>query len=489
MSQVKFSQEDSFKITGFVINKIMRLQFKKDRYLTFFFSFLAVLLLTLFVCLIFLLNISSRKSRSEKQRYESYLLADELRQSSDDLTKMVRLYVVTGEQKYRDYFNEILAIRNGELPRPLEYHLIYWDLVQNSKRPREGVNRKALKQLMIEQGFTLQEFDLLQKAQNLSDDLTDIEFTAMNAMEGKFDDGTGNFSVQGPPDPELAKKLVFSDLYMDEKRKIMTPILEFFRQVESRTQMKSEQLANETRWVISLAILLSGCSTIVMVFSIVKAIRMITKASRDTDMLLLNILPSPIAERLKGGEEHIADEFPQVSVFFADIVKFTELAAKIGSSNTVKILSDLFDEIDDLTGKFGVEKIKTIGDNYMAVSGLPIPKTDHAIKMAEFALTVRDMLKGFNEKNKLEIEMRYGMTFGSVVAGVIGHKKFIYDLWGDVVNTASRMESSGVPGEIQITEKMALLLEEKFILQERGEPIEIKGKGKMKTFFLKGKKG
>jgi len=136
---------------------------------------------------------------------------------------------------------------------------------------------------------------------------------------------------------------------------------------------------------------------------------------------------------------------------------------------------------------YRVEKIKTIGDSYMAVAGVPEPAADHAFRMANFALALKAKIEEFAQKNHIQLQMRIGMTYGGVIAGVIGHKRFIYDVWGDVVNTASRMESTGTPGEIQITEKMALLLEEKYIIQE-GATIEIKGKGPMKTFLLKGKK-
>ena len=153
----------------------------------------------------------------------------------------------------------------------------------------------------------------------------------------------------------------------------------------------------------------------------------------------------------------------------------------------VSLLNVLMDEFDTLTMEYGIEKIKTVGDMYMAVAGVPVPAFDHATKMADFALTMQEKVAEFNQAHQLDIKFRIGMTFGNVVAGVIGHKKFIYDLWGDVVNIASRMESTAPEGEIQITDKMASLLREDFEVVERGV-VEIKGKGPMKTFLLKGRK-
>jgi class 3 adenylate cyclase len=224
-----------------------------------------------------------------------------------------------------------------------------------------------------------------------------------------------------------------------------------------------------------------------MVFSIIKALRIISRAAKENELLLLNILPSSIANRLKEGEELIADEYPQASVLFSDIVGFTAMTSQIGTTKMVDILGHLFDEFDLLASQYGVEKIKTIGDNYMAVAGVPVPAADHAIRLANFALAMKEKVKEFAQQHNIQLQMRTGMTYGAVIAGVIGHKKFIYDVWGDVVNTASRMESTGVPGEIQITEKMALLLEDQFIVEARSE-IEVKGKGLMKTYLLKGKR-
>lgn len=462
--------------------------FKQNPFLVSFFFFLAILLISLLVCLLLLKSIADQQIRSANERYDSYQLADELRQTSDDLTKMVRLYVVTGDKKYRQYFNEILSIRNGLSPRPLKYNQIYWDLVTDSTRPRSFSRAKSLNALLIEHGFTLSEYALLKEAENRSNDLAKLETKAMNAMEGKFEDASGKYTLTGKPNPELARQLVFSTQYEEAKANIMLPLQKFFESVETRTARQYNILNRRMLWVIALAIILSALSTIVMIISIVKALRTLHQASKETDLLLLNILPGPIADRLKKGEELIADEFPQASVMFADIVGFTQMTFKFGATKMVRILNELFEEFDNAVEKYGVEKVKTIGDNYMAIAGVPIQTTDHATRLANYALEIMHRLKEFNKRNNYDFQMRVGMTYGAVVAGVIGHKKFIYDVWGDVVNTASRMESTSIPGHIQLTEKMALMLEDNFIVEPREEEIDVKGIGRMRTYFLKGRK-
>lgn len=466
----------------------MKLHFKKDHFLSCFFIFLGILIVSLFSSLMVLQHLSKLQIKSAHNRYQSYLLADELRQSSDDLTKMVRLYVITGDPKYREFFNDILAIRDGGKTLPDHYHQIYWDLVTpDGMHLRPGVEAKSLKQRMIAQGFTLEEFALLERAENESNALAKLEIEAMNAREGLYDNGTGEYTVKGTPNPELARRIVFGESYLEQKKKIMAPLQEFFEQVELRTTERNQTLNREVLLTITIAIILSILSAVIMVISIYRALSSIAKTTSDNEVLLLNVLPSPIADRLKQGEEPIADEIPQASVLFADIVGFTNTTLKYGASKMVMLLNQLFDEFDLLSDKYGVEKVKTIGDNYMAVAGVPDQVPDHAIRMANFALALLEKVKEFNELHKLNFELRIGMTYGSVIAGVIGHKKFIYDIWGDVVNIASRMESTGESNKIQITDKMAMMLSEKFEVQERKE-VDVKGIGKIKTFFLIGLK-
>jgi class 3 adenylate cyclase len=172
-----------------------------------------------------------------------------------------------------------------------------------------------------------------------------------------------------------------------------------------------------------------------------------------------------------------------VTVLFADIVGFTEIAATLSPINLVELLNEIFSEFDRLTEIYNLEKIKTIGDSYMAVAGLPTPRDDHADAVAAMALDMQTAIQNFNRRNQRHFQIRIGIHSGSVVAGVIGLKKFIYDLWGDTVNTASRMESHGIAGTIQVSEDTYQLLKGAYELEPRGS-IEIKGKGEMKTYFL-----
>ena len=204
-----------------------------------------------------------------------------------------------------------------------------------------------------------------------------------------------------------------------------------------------------------------------------------------SDRLLLNILPQAIAERLKQDQSIIADTFAEVTVLFADIVGFTQISSKISPSELVSLLNEIFSTFDRLAEKHGLEKIKTIGDAYMVVGGLPMPRSDHAEAIAEMALDMQQAIAEFSNTHKQDFRIRIGINSGPVVAGVIGIKKFIYDLWGDTVNTASRMESHGLPGCIQVTETTYQQLQEKYSFENRGA-IEVKGKGEMNTYFLTG---
>jgi adenylate cyclase len=210
-------------------------------------------------------------------------------------------------------------------------------------------------------------------------------------------------------------------------------------------------------------------------------------ARKKAELLLLNVLPQPIAERLKQGPRTIAENFEQVTVLFADLVDFTEFSTQTSPTELVELLNEIFSKFDRLAQKHNVEKIKTIGDAYMAVAGLPTPRPDHAQAIAQMALDMQTAIAEFNTQNNRPFKIRIGINSGSVVAGVIGIKKFSYDLWGDTVNTASRMESHGIPGYIQVTAATYELLKDLYQFEARG-PIPIKGKGKMITYLLTGSK-
>jgi class 3 adenylate cyclase len=190
---------------------------------------------------------------------------------------------------------------------------------------------------------------------------------------------------------------------------------------------------------------------------------------------------------LKQEQRTIADSFSEVTVMFADIVGFTELSAQTPPIELVEILNEIFSEFDQLTDEHGLEKIKTIGDAYMVVGGLPVPRPNHAQAIAAMALDMQDRISEFCTATGKDFSIRIGINTGPVIAGIIGTKKFIYDLWGDTVNIASRMESHGVPGCIQVTEATYKRLQSQFLFEERGL-IQVKGKGQMNCYLLKGKK-
>jgi class 3 adenylate cyclase len=208
-------------------------------------------------------------------------------------------------------------------------------------------------------------------------------------------------------------------------------------------------------------------------------------AQQQSEKLLLNILPQVIAEQLKQQPTTIADSFLEVTVLFADIVGFTELSSHTSPPELVELLNEIFCLFDELAELHGVEKIKTIGDAYMAVAGLPHHRSDHAIAIANMALDMQKALAKFNQEQNQSFRIRIGISTGPVVAGVIGLKKFAYDLWGDTVNTASRMESHGIPDRIQICENSYHLLKQHYTIEKRGL-IKVKGKGEMMTYLLVG---
>ena len=206
-------------------------------------------------------------------------------------------------------------------------------------------------------------------------------------------------------------------------------------------------------------------------------------ARKKAELLLLNILPQPIAERLKRGHRSIAENFEDVTVLFADLVDFTEFSSQTSATKLLDILNTIFSEFDQLAQQHGVEKIKTIGDAYMAVAGLPKPRRDHAEAIAQMALDMQAAVAQYNAKTDSSFSLRIGINSGPVVAGVIGIKKFSYDLWGDTVNTASRMESHGIPGQIQVTPTVYERLRDRYLFEQR-ESVQIKGKGEMTTYLL-----
>ncbi len=245
---------------------------------------------------------------------------------------------------------------------------------------------------------------------------------------------------------------------------------------------------------LSANFVVSAVVTIGILFAVVfYAVRAIARAEAAaereyarSEALLTNILPPAIAARLKRAKEPvIADSYNDASILFADLAGFTARAADTLPVRLVLFLNELFTAFDQLVERYGLEKIKTTGDAYMVVSGVPEPRPDHAAALARLALDMRAAVKVIAETSGRPLAIRIGISSGPVVAGVVGTKKFFYDVWGDTVNVASRMESTGETGKIQVSEATHALLAESFALEPRGE-IEVKGKGNMRTWFLLG---
>ncbi len=209
----------------------------------------------------------------------------------------------------------------------------------------------------------------------------------------------------------------------------------------------------------------------------------IQNKNRENEELLLNVLPAPIANRLRGGEEGIADGFAEVTVAFADLVGFTELTSDMPPHDVVTLLNGLFTRFDAAAHDLGIEKIKTVGDAYMAVCGLPEPVANHAERMVRMAIRMVHIAREHAMEHNTSMKLRVGVNTGPVVAGVIGKSKYIYDLWGDTVNLASRMESGGIPDSIQVTRPVYDQLKGQFVFESRGT-IEVKGKGKGRGLAL-----
>ncbi|MBI2775879.1 MAG: adenylate/guanylate cyclase domain-containing protein [Chloroflexi bacterium] len=218
----------------------------------------------------------------------------------------------------------------------------------------------------------------------------------------------------------------------------------------------------------------------------ITAVKERERLARENERLLLNILPEPIAARLREGEPLIADRFDDVTLLFADIVGFTQLSASMSAQELVAVLNDVFTVFDNLVDRYGLEKVKTIGDAYMVVGGMPERSDDHVARVVSMALDLADCVAGIPAAARLGITFRIGIHCGPVVAGVIGTKKFIYDVWGDTVNLASRMESLGIPGRVQVTPAVAERLDATFEVEARGL-IDVKGKGPIPTYLIVGR--
>ncbi len=206
-----------------------------------------------------------------------------------------------------------------------------------------------------------------------------------------------------------------------------------------------------------------------------------------SERLALHVPPDSIAARLQARPDVTADSFADVTVLIADIVGFTELTPPVSPERLALLLDEIFTIFDGLAKERGLKKVKTLGNSYMAAAGVPVPLGDHAARAAHFSLDMLDALDRFNERGGYSLQVRIGVATGAVVAGVIGKRMYLYDVWGDAVNTASRMESHGVAGRVQVSESTQRLLGEPFLLEERGV-LEVEGKGELKTWFVDGRR-
>ncbi len=242
-------------------------------------------------------------------------------------------------------------------------------------------------------------------------------------------------------------------------------------------------------FVLNIAVITSMAFGLIYYFIHKKnlALDQVRVEREKADRLLLNVLPKEIAPILKESKKAIADLCDCASVLFADLSGFTPLSMRMTPEELVEMLNEIFSYFDLLAGRYGVEKIRTVGDNYMAACGVPVRRDDHARALAEMALDMRAYVATLPEWAGRKIDFRFGIHCGPLVAGVIGRQKFHYDVWGDTVNTASRMELESVPGRIQITREMKHELGDEFIYEPRGV-IEVKGKGPMETWFLERKR-
>ena len=521
--------------------------------LIIFLCFIIPLSLCVMVSAVLLNKTEQQAYQTKEARFNSYKLAEELLRSSELLTRFARTYVVTKDEKYLIYFNDVLDIRNGKISMPENYNGVYWHLVTDSSLPLPLNSGSCipLDQQMQDAGITIKEFGLLKDAQNYSNDLVHLENEAM----GMINEIKKNHV--SPADTAAVHMKAINMLHGPEyhhyKATIMKPIGEFVILLNERTQKEEDTIlakVNQLLFFLITTSMLTLFSFIFFAFIIYKkvlkrgaliidAVQAITQgdlqkrikdnhkdelsllsgaidkmtdklegvineANKKTadatvyaeelaiekghsEKLLTNILPVLIADRLKKGESQIAETFPEVTVLFADIVGFTQLSSQLSPRQLVGMLNDVFGKFDELAVQFKLEKIKTIGDCYMIVGGVPDRSVTHCQQVADFAIAAIKCVEDYAKETSYDLKIRIGIHTGTVVAGIVGKQKYSYDLWGDVVNIASRMESSGSANKIHITESVKIRLADDYNLEAMGE-VDLKGKGITKSFYLTAKK-
>ena len=498
----------------------------------------------------------SELKATEKELTELQYLCDDIVISSQWQIRSSRAYIETKDFLRKILFNRINLIFEGAIARPPNYKVRYWDLIisriQDLPQYYDGPHPPFEERFTIH-NITSDELLLIHEIHNIYTKLTSIERVAMNAVDGKFDDGTGTFPKTSKPDPGLAHKLLYnqdaSQLSGELSLKVENLINQFAARYAASIK-KMKDFDSSLLWINSLinaslfAIITGSMIYLHVGFSnraksLMNVVLNISQGDltkrapeggadeisdlsnvinemadnlrlsfdqlqdkvrtteetlysldiekRRVEKLLNNILPAAIAERLRDGEETIAEIHPEVTVFFSDIVGFTELSAKIGPTETVRLLNDIFGEFDELADRHKIEKIKTIGDSYMVVGGVPTGDSFHCHHVASFAIDVRAFLDEFSKGLNYPLQMRIGIHTGTVAAGVVGKKRFSYDLWGDVVNIASRFESACEPDKIHVSQAVKIRLENDYTFADGGL-VELKGKGITKSYYLIGTK-
>lgn len=261
----------------------------------------------------------------------------------------------------------------------------------------------------------------------------------------------------------------------------------FILTVVAAAWLEPQARANLQEWPLEAAVRESSFNIVVLGVMVAATslylLRQVEQFRQRADSLLLNVLPAPIADRLKQSSQTIADGYADVTVLFADIVDFTTMSSGVDPVAVVSKLNELFSDFDRLAARHGLEKIKTIGDAYMVAGGLPEPRPDHCEAVMAFAIEMLEVIGQHHSWTGDPMRVRIGINRGPVVAGVIGEQKFIYDLWGDAVNVASRMESNGLANQIQVTDAVRRVLADRYVFEAR-PPTYIKGKGEMVTYLV-----
>ena len=484
-------------------------------------------------------------ARAQERRFHSDRLAEELLQSSELLTRFARAYAATGDARFRRFFDQVLDIRDGRRAVPPGYESGYWDQVVTRavEEPMSAEGARSLEQRLIDAGITIEEYALLKDAKVESDQLARIEAAAMKAVDDRGDEAARVRATATLYDADYfaAKARImqpigrFRDLLANRTARELAAIsdwsdfLMWFLIVSSALMLAtfgglavvlSRRFIAPGRRIVEAAVRvaagdlaarsrITGADEIGRLGQSIDGMADALSAALDTarvqtataearaaeldeerdrsEKLLENMLPVLIADRLKRGESTIAETFPEVTVLFADIVGFTELATRLPPRQLVDMLSDVFGRFDELAARHRLEKIKTIGDCYMVVGGVPDRSPTHCQQVAEFAVEALAAIAESAAVSGLDLRLRIGMHTGTVVAGIVGRRKYSYDLWGDVVNLASRIQGVAEPNGIQVTDAVRVRLQDDYLF---GDPVavELKGRGTVTSYALRGRR-